>query len=222
MAKYEIEAEYDDPKEIPFKKNCVYCFEPAPFNIHVEEQSKIRNLWEKSFFPILFLFIIYCFILYPFLTDRSLTAPALFLAILTWSFLSLVLKRRLKNLFRYADAYACSSCFAKCKKREKVHSIYWVVIFSCFLILVVLSVLYRSDELKSSDFAVTVFALLILGILLQSWIIGLVERFFGLKLKLPFLLTKQGLIRGSSKIAMSEEVFTKLVDEKVEDDKTQN
>jgi hypothetical protein len=216
LKEYEIEAEYDDPRDIPFKKNCIYCFNPANSEIQIEEQSKISNILSKPFFPVFFLFVVYSFILGPLMTNQSITAPALFLASLTWAFFSFFVKKNLKTLFRYAQAFICSDCFTKWKKRQSIHSLYWSMIFACFLLLVILSIRYTSKELKSSDLATSVFAVCIFGVLLQSWVLGLIESFFKLKLKVPFSLMKQGLIRGVSKIKMPEEAFSKLVDEKVD------
>jgi hypothetical protein len=159
MAKYEVVAEYDDPKEIPFKSNCVYCLAPVSSDMHVrvEEQSAIRSLsYEQSFFPTLFLFIVYCFILDPFVTPRSPSFLALLLAVVTWSCLRSVLKRLLGKSFRYAEVHACPTCFAKLRKNEKVHLAYFGAIFSCFLIFVVLSLAYSWDELESSKFVAAI------------------------------------------------------------------
>jgi hypothetical protein len=220
MTQNEIEAEYDDPKEIIFRKMCIYCQKPATIDFHLKEQSKIDDALSRPWLSLFFLFLVFTALLSVLMPTRSVSFPAIFLAGLTWQIISGGLRKAFKNLFRNANVYVCDPCFSKWRKQEKIHAAYWGIISAGFLILVILSFLYNPEDLKSSNFAVSIFVISFFGVLFGSGIIGFIEGLLGLRLnKIPLQLNKQGIIKGTTKLTMLEDNFNRLV---VEDNPESN
>jgi len=216
MAKNEIEAEFNEPQEIVFRKICIYCQEPATKEFHLKEQSKIENILSRPLLSLFFLFLIFMglftAIINVFMPDRSAVFPALFLAVLSWQIISVSIRNKFKNLFRHANVYVCDSCFTMWSKGDKIQTAYWSVISVGFLILAILSFVYNESDLKQNGFTTFIFATSLLGALFGSVIIGFLKGLMGSKLeKTPIQLNKQGIIKGTTKLTMLEDDFNKFV-----------
>lgn len=219
MAHYEIDVEYDDPKEIPFRKICIYCGDPATESFYIEEESKLRGILNKPWLSIFILFVVCLVILSALMPDRSITAPAILLAGLIWSFSSSYLKKTYKDIFRHANVFTCSNCYASWKKRETISSSYWGIIFVLFLLLTISSFIYNLEEFKSNDLVTYILGLCIFGIFLGPIIIKTITNFYQIKLDIPFSLSRQGLLKGPTKLTILEDDFKRLIDDTLDKDR---